>query len=75
MFLISLSRDGERLTLRDGILRKPDEPAFHVTEDLWQPRKVSQQWFQASLSHGFAETEKHGCSAFLLPGHRALGLL
>lgn len=39
MFLISLSRDGERLTLRNGILRKPDKPAFRVTEETFGSRE------------------------------------
>lgn len=47
VFLISLSRDDERLILKNGILRKPDNPTLHVTEKCWQPRKVSQLRFQA----------------------------
>lgn len=42
VFLISLSRDDEKLILKNGILRKPDNPTFHVTENLWPLRKVSQ---------------------------------
>lgn len=75
VFLISLSRDDERLILKNGILRKPDNPTFHVTEKCWQLRKVSQLRCQASLSHGFlliVGAEMHGRPALLLPDPSSL---
>ena len=50
-FLINLS--GMRgLFWKDGILRKPDNPSFHVTETFWQLKKLSQVGARGRLSTG-----------------------
>lgn len=40
------------LFLKTGILRKPDNPNFHVTETFWQLKKLSQVGGRAGLSTG-----------------------